>query len=213
MIINKYRIYCNDCADYIYTWGETTPTTCPINTSHDIDVESITIIDHAGDEGTFDEEGLLKVNPKLLKGRLYPQFSYFKTGVSDSLRVGSIVSDFWNLDVSESGITKVSFMPTFSYDILGGGFTLIGSKPTNVTYMEFILAPQIPVEYGGNVYFVPYKEVIKDNEHYYTQAQFSKYIQYNSQVPTANECRLVVNHHADEQIEFEFELHIYRNGD
>lgn len=43
--VYKYRIYCNTEADYVYSWGNTEPTTCPNDTAHSIDTNSIAIIE------------------------------------------------------------------------------------------------------------------------------------------------------------------------
>lgn len=43
--VYKYRLYCNDESTWKYVWSETSPTTCPTNTSHDINLESITDIE------------------------------------------------------------------------------------------------------------------------------------------------------------------------
>ena len=43
--VYKYRIYCNTEAQNVYEWAETAPTTCPNNTSHSINMNSISIID------------------------------------------------------------------------------------------------------------------------------------------------------------------------
>jgi len=45
-IINQYRLYCNDEADWITCWAETEPNTCPNDpVSHTIDPVKTTIID------------------------------------------------------------------------------------------------------------------------------------------------------------------------
>ncbi len=41
----KYRIYCITDSKYEYIWAETEPTTCPTNTAHTIDSNSITIVE------------------------------------------------------------------------------------------------------------------------------------------------------------------------
>jgi hypothetical protein len=44
--VSKYRIYCETEDDTVYTWAESEPTTCPNNTAHTIDTDSISIVDH-----------------------------------------------------------------------------------------------------------------------------------------------------------------------
>src|SRR5438034_79066 len=42
--INNYQLYCVTEAALVNSWGEIPPTTCPNNTLHTIDPDSITII-------------------------------------------------------------------------------------------------------------------------------------------------------------------------
>ncbi len=48
--INKYRVWCNTDNKWEETWDEFTPTICPINYSHDINHETVTIIDSVTQE-------------------------------------------------------------------------------------------------------------------------------------------------------------------
>jgi len=43
--IYKFRVYCSDESQYKYTWSDIVPTTCPSNSSHQIDANSITVVD------------------------------------------------------------------------------------------------------------------------------------------------------------------------
>jgi hypothetical protein len=43
--VNKYRTYCNDESNYVYSWGTAAPTTCVNNSAHAIDTSTITIVD------------------------------------------------------------------------------------------------------------------------------------------------------------------------
>ena len=45
MSIQKYRIYCNTETSNVYKWSLSTPTVCPNNSNHNIDINSISIID------------------------------------------------------------------------------------------------------------------------------------------------------------------------
>jgi len=47
----KYRIYCITESQYVYSWAEEEPTTCPNNTEHTIDANSITIVEYHVDKG------------------------------------------------------------------------------------------------------------------------------------------------------------------
>ena len=51
--VYHYRVYCNTDSKNEYVWNTSIPTTCPINSEHDINTESISIIN--------------EINPNLLK--------------------------------------------------------------------------------------------------------------------------------------------------
>ena len=42
--VNQYRVYCNDEADYVYTWDSVEPTVCPNNNTHTINSTLTTIV-------------------------------------------------------------------------------------------------------------------------------------------------------------------------
>lgn len=46
--VYKYRIYCNTESANVYQWAETGPATCPNNTAHSINLNSISIVDQQG---------------------------------------------------------------------------------------------------------------------------------------------------------------------
>lgn len=46
--VYQYRIYCNTEAQNVYQWGQQPPTTCPNNTAHSINLNSISIVDEQG---------------------------------------------------------------------------------------------------------------------------------------------------------------------
>lgn len=46
--VYKYRIYCITESQNVYEWAETPPTTCPHNTAHTINLNSISIVDQQG---------------------------------------------------------------------------------------------------------------------------------------------------------------------
>jgi len=43
--VNKYRIHCTAESKDEFLWAETPPTTCPVNTAHAVDANSIAIVD------------------------------------------------------------------------------------------------------------------------------------------------------------------------
>lgn len=50
--VHQYRVYCQTEGAYVYTWGSTAPTTCPHNTGHTIDTNSISIVDTVSNTST-----------------------------------------------------------------------------------------------------------------------------------------------------------------
>lgn len=47
--VEKYQIYCETEAQWKYTWGTTPPTTCPTNTAHTVNLNSVAIVDSVSD--------------------------------------------------------------------------------------------------------------------------------------------------------------------
>ena len=45
----KYRVYCETESIYVYTWGDSTPTTCPNNNGHTITTSTVSIVDQVSD--------------------------------------------------------------------------------------------------------------------------------------------------------------------
>lgn len=45
----KYRVYCETESVYTYTWGDSTPTTCPNNNGHTITTDTVSIVDRVSD--------------------------------------------------------------------------------------------------------------------------------------------------------------------
>lgn len=61
-LINKYRVYCQTEAAYVYGWYQTAPTVCPNNNTHTIDLNATVIVDILDSVGDFDTLGRLTVN-------------------------------------------------------------------------------------------------------------------------------------------------------
>jgi hypothetical protein len=53
--IFKYRIFCNTENAYKFVWGDTTPTTCPFSSSHNIDASTISVVDSVKENGVVAE--------------------------------------------------------------------------------------------------------------------------------------------------------------
>lgn len=59
--IHKYRVWCNTENMYYETYGETTPSICPNNSGHDIDLDRTTIVETFTSEELRDASGKLRV--------------------------------------------------------------------------------------------------------------------------------------------------------
>ena len=151
--------------------------------------------------------GALKIKPRPVSGTLYDRFIYLTTGTSTGFDAGGV--DWWTIDVSTPGMTKIKMSPQFHYDIDGGQVTLIGTVPTNDIKVMIWMAPQIPFEAGGQIPFIENKKFIFDNEQYKIETT-SKHISYIPAVPQANECEVIFTHHPDDRINFELMLNIFR---
>jgi hypothetical protein len=44
MSVNEYKIFCNDEMEFKTVWGNVAPSTCPMNTTHDINPNSVTMV-------------------------------------------------------------------------------------------------------------------------------------------------------------------------
>lgn len=72
--VYKYSIYCETEEATVYTWAESEPTTCPNNTAHTIDTDSISIVETMADDlvGLKDvsktTDNFLKVAPEPREG-------------------------------------------------------------------------------------------------------------------------------------------------
>jgi hypothetical protein len=60
-VVNKYRLWCNQEASYVYIWAESEPSTCPNDpVGHAIDTDQTTIVETAGQEARItDKQALL----------------------------------------------------------------------------------------------------------------------------------------------------------
>lgn len=61
--LNKYRLYCNDCAQYFYVWLEEEldePSQCTTNASHTVDTSKTTIVEVERDNEILVKEETIK---------------------------------------------------------------------------------------------------------------------------------------------------------
>lgn len=60
-VINKYEIYCNTEETYIIGWGETPPTKCYNNASHDVNIHSVQLLDTVASNTVSIKEDMVDV--------------------------------------------------------------------------------------------------------------------------------------------------------
>jgi hypothetical protein len=99
--VYKYRIYCNTEAQNVYQWAETEPSTCPNNTAHTINPNSISIVDEQG-PAIFS-----------IKEESVPTGGYFKIESSEidiaaGPNVDSVMIEQWPYNVSILDINFIS---------------------------------------------------------------------------------------------------------
>lgn len=107
-----------------------------------------------------------------------------------------------------TGETNILFNPAFNFDLDGGGFSLIGNKPQNDTWIYCIMAPYIPKEYGGHHEFIDGKKLIRDNQEYNMIAD-AKYFVYDSGNPYITQILVKVEHDENEAIDLEIRYRLY----
>ena len=63
-VVNRYRIWCQTEAAYVYVWAESEPTLCPTDSGHTIDADSIAIVERTGDAQEYTADGAAVVTKK-----------------------------------------------------------------------------------------------------------------------------------------------------
>lgn len=175
MKLHKFKIFCetdNKWEKIIKQDGEDAPTTCPVDTSHTVTLDSEVIEDVIDTEAQKDSEGAYiqrtKICPTGWHYQLHSiEFSTSKLEVDYSKGVSGGDIGFsemrcWDGDDNEilddqgvSGAVKTSFRwePTHDYGVVGAKFYQSESPSENIR-MWTIGVPRIPYEYGGNRLFV-----------------------------------------------------------
>lgn len=99
--VYKYRVYCISEGQNVYQWAETPPTTCPNNTAHTINANSISVVDEQG--------------PTILsiKEESVPTGGFFKIESSEidiaaGPNVDSVMTEQWPYNVSILDINFIS---------------------------------------------------------------------------------------------------------
>lgn len=107
----------------------------------------------------------------------------------------------------DSTHTYIDFFPAYSYSLMGGIITLL-SNPIAPIKASFVIAPNIPAEYGGNWPIVENKKLINAGDTFIEKVD-SKYFSYNAEVAEASRTRLHIDHVAGENAQIEFCLEMF----
>ena len=103
--------------------------------------------------------GWVRTRARKQFGDLKGKFIYFTTGDDQSLDSGGD-SDY-SITVTSTG-TYIDYYPNFNYEISGGSVVVHESSGYMIDKelkISFILAPDIPVEYGGSWPFISNKKL------------------------------------------------------
>lgn len=113
----------------------------------------------------------------------------------------------YSISCPESTHTFVDFHPSYNYALTGGSIKLL-STPTAPIKVSFIIAPDIPAEYGGNWPIVQNKKLIEKGDTF-TEKVDSKFFKYRPEAPTSNKTRVHIDHVEGENAEIEFCLEVF----
>lgn len=86
VVLNKYRISCTTDNIYEFTWAETTPTVCPVNTVHTIDASQTTIVETVtSTDVTLTSPKTADKRPIVLSSSVRGDHHPYYTGASDDI--------------------------------------------------------------------------------------------------------------------------------
>lgn len=91
--VYQYRIYCKTEGQNVFQWGQGEPTKCPNDTSHDINIHSISVVDEQGPDVMSIKEETIKTG-----GNFRVQSE--AVVASEGPNVTSIVEYSWPFDIS-----------------------------------------------------------------------------------------------------------------
>lgn len=163
------------------------------------------------------ETGIPKSKPRPVEGTLGMTFMYFNTG-GDSVDYGEDKGESITISTStgtttlgeDTGVTRVTASPNFSYYIDGGGVRLLGTSTGEYPIViNFVMAPNIPAQYGGSWKFVRNKKLFYYQDKYELDVP-PKYVKYYEANPYANQVQIEVYHDKNISALLEFWIKIYR---
>ena len=107
----------------------------------------------------------------------------------------------------DSTHTYIDFFPEYGYTLTGGTIKLL-SDPLDVIKVAFVIAPNIPAEYGGNWPIVQNKKLVSSGDAF-TEKVDSKYFSYHAEIAEASRTRLHIDHAEGETAQIEFCLEMF----
>jgi hypothetical protein len=149
-------------------------------------------------------------------GPLYVPFCNFTTGKGSSDPTWSpppsnSTNNFWSIDVTTAGLTKVTFAPNFNYQCDGLGYRVFGTISNPTFVKQVILNPQIPANQGGNYVFAEgHRLITNDAYQRFTDPKFvpKSVVIGGNTIPT-NVLQFVVSHDPGDNISMEVFTSVY----
>lgn len=194
-----------------YIWGDVAGEhlDCKITGSSDI-TEFENDYKSDGNKPTIKIEpdtGLWRVRNRDVEGTLDLVEVQFITGNSGSLEQDD--ATYYSIDTNTSGLTKIKFTPPSAYYIRGGYLKCISDLTTEVCKARFVIAPNLPSQYGNPWPFIRNISICK-NDPVFDKTFPSKYVQYITGLVEASECELQLSHDSGYSLKFKFWLDVYR---
>lgn len=115
--VYQYRIFCNTESQNVYQWGTVAPTTCPNNTAHSINPNSISVVDQ------------IASNAVKIQSESVPTGGYFRSETFKVIAAGNTTtaSQFvWPFNIS---LLMVSCTTTSEHE----GDSITAEVPSNLT--------------------------------------------------------------------------------
>ena len=145
------------------------------------------------------------VRIRQVDGDLRRTFIYATLSSTGSIDNGG--ESAYTMSCPDATHTYIDFCPSYSYALTGGSIKLL-SEPVGEIKAKFIIAPDIPEEYGGSWPIVQNKKLTSLGDSYVERVD-SKYFNYDDEMPVASKTRLHIDHVAGENAQIEFCLDVF----
>lgn len=139
--VNYYRFYCNDEAQWKYAWGDSRPTVCPSNETHDINNASISIIKTISNKGRSTADDRQEVALTVMPSNHRACFISRGDDIDNGIRGAG--PRFLMTATGATGTTAI-FQVADPIDLVGGVVWCEGAHLGDTCRME-VFAPATPV--------------------------------------------------------------------